>query len=119
MAHFAELDNNNNVIRVIVVHNNELIDGGIESENKGIIFCQKLYGANTSWKQTSYNGNMRKNFAGIGFKYDPTLDAFISPQPYPSWVLNETTCQWLPPIPAPNDGKSYSWDEQTKSWKII
>ena len=92
MAHFAELDNQNTVLRVIVVHNNELLDNGVESEAKGIAFCKTLFGGN--WKQTSYNGNIRKNYAGIGFTYDPVRDAFIPPKPGDNWVLDEATCQW-------------------------
>lgn len=114
MAHFAEIDSNNIVLRVIVVHNNELLDNGVESEAKGIAFCQSLFGGN--WKQTSYNGNMRKNFAGQGYKYDAERDAFIPPQPYNSWVLNESTCMWEPLTAYPNDGKLYTWNEETTSW---
>ena len=116
MAHFAQLDENNIVLQVIVVHNNELMDeSGAESEAKGIAFCQTLF-PGTNWKQTSYNANMRKNYAGISYSYDAGRDAFIPPQPYPSWVLNEQTCGWDAPIPYPTDGKSYYWDEATTSW---
>jgi hypothetical protein len=114
MAHFAELDETNVVKQVIVVHNNELLDNGIESEAKGIAFCQSLFGG--SWIQTSYNGSIRKNYAGIGFTYDPIRDAFIPPQPYLSWVLNEDTYQWEAPIPYPTDGKLYVWDEEQLNW---
>jgi hypothetical protein len=88
MAHFAQLDQNNIVTQVIVVHNNELLDNGTESESKGIDFCKSLYGTDTVWKQTSYNGTFRKNFAGIGFLYNEMRDAFIQPRPYSTWVLN-------------------------------
>lgn len=116
MAHFAQLDDTNRVLQVIVVHNNELLDAnGVESEAKGIAFCQMLF-PDTNWKQTSYNGNMRKNYAGIGYSYDAGRDAFIPPQPYPSWTLNETTCRWDAPVPYPNDGKLYRWEESTLSW---
>ncbi len=115
MAHFAQLDENNVVLQVIVVHNNELLDNGVESEAKGIAFCESLF-PGTNWAQTSYNANIRKNYAGIGFTYDAQRDAFIPPQPYPSWVLNETTCQWEAPVPYPQDGKRYVWDEATVSW---
>lgn len=120
MAHFAKLDENNVVLQVIVVHNNELIENGQESEAKGIVFCQSLFGG--TWKQTSYNGNIRKNYAGIGFTYDASRDAFIPPKPYNSWVLNEETCQWKAPVDIPaNAGtgeppKRYNWDESTTSW---
>jgi hypothetical protein len=115
MAHFAQLDNQNTVLQVIVVHNNELLDNGVESEAKGIAFCQSLF-PNTRWAQTSYNGNIRKNYAGVGFLYDPIRDAFIPPKPYPSWVLDEATCRWEAPVPYPTDGKRYIWDEATQTW---
>lgn len=115
MAHFAQLDENNVVTQVIVVHNNELMENGVEVEAKGITFCQSLF-PGTSWRQTSYNGNIRKNYAGIGFTYDAQRDAFIAPQPFPSWLLNEGTCQWEAPVPYPTDGKTYRWDEPTLSW---
>lgn len=118
MAHFAQLDENNTVLQVIVVNNNELMVDGVESEDKGILFCKSLFGEDTRWKQTSYNGSFRKNYAGIGYTYDPILNAFISPKPYPSWVLNETTCQWEAPVPYPDDGKAYFWDEQSQSWVL-
>lgn len=117
MAHFAKIDENNVVLEVIVVHNNELIDEtGNENESKGVAFCKSLFGWNTNWVQTSYNGNIRKNYAGIGYTYDAGRDAFIAPQPFPSWVLNEDNCIWEAPTPKPNDGKFYSWDEATTSW---
>lgn len=115
MAHFAQLDENNVVLQVIVVHNNELMENGDESEVKGIAFCQSLF-PNTNWMQTSYNANFRKNYAGIGYVYDAVRNAFIPPQPYPSWVLSEDTCRWDAPVPYPTDGKHYSWDEATTSW---
>ena len=116
MAHFAQLDENNVVLQVIVVHNNELLDeSGQESEEKGIAFCQSLF-PGTTWKQTSYNASMRKNYAGIGYQYDPVRDAFIPPKPFASWLLNETTCLWGAPTPEPDDGKLYAWDEATTSW---
>jgi hypothetical protein len=114
MAHFAQLDNKNVVIQVIVVNNEEIIENGVESEEKGVAFCQSLFGGN--WKQTSYNGKIRKNYAGIGFRYDPWYDAFIPSQPFPSWTLDETTCRWQAPIAAPDNGKPYNWDEETKTW---
>lgn len=117
MAHFAQLDNNNNVIQVIVVHNNELLENGVESESKGIAFCQSLFGGN--WKQTSYNGNIRKNYAGIGFTYDTARDAFIPPKPYASWVLDEDTCRWQAPVQYPTDDKRYNWNESTLSWDEV
>lgn len=118
MAHFAEIGLNNTVLRVIVVHNNECLDeNGQESEAKGAEFCRGLFGG--TWVQTSYNGTIRKNFAGQGFTYDSQRDAFIPPKPFASWVLNETTCRWDAPTPYPNDGKRYRWDEETTSWVIV
>lgn len=115
MAHFAELDGDHIVTRVIVVNNSELLDEfGVEQEMKGRQFCQNLLGG--TWIQTSYNGNIRKNFAGIGYKYDIQRDAFIPPKPYNSWILNEDTCHWEAPVPYPDDGKIYQWDEDTTNW---
>ena len=100
MAHFAEIETDNTVLRVIVVHNNELLDeSGVEQEAKGAAFCQSLFGG--TWVQTSYNGTIRKNFAGAGFTYDTARDAFIPPKPNGDWVLNEQTCQWEAPAPVP------------------
>ena len=115
MAHFAKLDENNNVIGVHVVNNDVIMVDGVESEQAGIDFLSSLHG-HTNWKQTSYNGTFRKNYAGIGYTYDLQRDAFIPPQPYASWTLNEDTCQWEPPIPIPNDGSYYEWNESTQSW---
>ena len=115
MAHFAQLDDNNVVTQVIVVANEEILLDGVETEAKGVIFCKSLFGEDTKWKQTSYNGNIRKNYAGIGFSYDAGRDAFIAPQPFPSWTLNEDTCQWQPPTPMPTEGL-WQWDEATLSW---
>ena len=114
MAHFAKLDSNNVVTQVIVVHNNELLDNGVEREAKGIAFCQSLFGG--IWKQTSYNGTIRKNYAGIGFTYDSSRDAFIPPKPYNSWTLDESTCRWAAPVSPPNDGKQYEWSESALNW---
>jgi hypothetical protein len=119
MAHFAELDNNDVVLRVIVVANKDTTDAatGQEVESIGIAFCQRLLGGN--WVQTSYNNNFRVRYAGIGFTYNRQYDAFIPPKPYPSWVLNATTLNWDAPVPYPNDGKFYYWDEGTQSWQLI
>lgn len=124
MAHFAELGMNNVVLRVIVVHNNELLDeNGVEQEAKGAAFCRSLFGG--TWVQTSYNANFRKNYAGQGFTYDSTRDAFIPPKPYPSWILDENTCQWQAPVPYPTDvgtpdaPKRYVWNEQTQQWDLM
>jgi hypothetical protein len=120
MAHFAELNAANTVLRVVVIANDEIIDDtGKESEAKGIAFCQSLFGADTIWRQTSYHANFRKNYAGIGFRYDTDLDAFIAPQPYPSWTLDPETCQWQAPVPMPTDGKVYNWDEGLLRWVAL
>ena len=118
MAHFAEIDENNKVLQVIVVNNNELIDeNGNESETKGIIFCKNIFGENTNWVQTSYTSRQRKNYAGIGYIYDSNRDAFISPKPFNSWILDEDSCQWMPPIPRPSEG-IYDWNEDSQSWQL-
>jgi hypothetical protein len=119
MAHFAQLNENNIVTQVIVIHNNECTIDGIESEEAGIQFCKSLYGTDTNWKQTSYNANIRKNYAGIGFKYDYELDAFIPPQPFPSWILDEATCNWIAPVSYPQDELEYIWDENNLSWIVL
>jgi hypothetical protein len=116
MAHFAQIDQNNMVTQVIVVNNAECQVNGIESEAVGIAFCKSLFGADTFWVQTSYNGNFRKNFAGIGHVYDANRDAFIPLKPFASWVLNEATCRWDAPLPMPQDGKNYAWDENAMAW---
>jgi hypothetical protein len=118
MAHFAELDANNIVLRVIAVNNSDILDEhGDESETVGIDFCKSLFGAETIWRQTSYNATFRKNYAGIGYRYDAALNAFIAPQPYPSWNLNTTTCQWEAPKPYPTDGNAYGWNEGLLRWE--
>ena len=121
MAHFAQLDENNVVTQVIVVANKDCSDAnGVEKESIGIAFCERLFGGN--WKQTSYNGNMRKNYAGIGYTYNADIDAFVPPKPYPSWLLNNDTARWESPVPLPADSgtgeppKTYGWDEETISW---
>ena len=120
MAHFAQLDENNIVTQVIVVANAAIDNLPYpDSEPVGVAFCQEIFGADTVWKQTSYNGNFRYFFAGRGFTYDPVRDAFISPSPFPSWILDQQTLKWEPPVPPPNDGKPYTWDEATLSWVEI
>ena len=116
MAHFAKLDESNVVIEVHCVHNNELLVNNVESEAQGIAFLVMWSGGYPFWKQTSYNGNIRKNYAGIGFVYDEARDAFIPPQPFPSWTLVEETCQWTAPVAYPNDEHRYEWNENTLSW---
>jgi hypothetical protein len=129
VAHFAKLNQENIVIAVNVVHNNELLVDGVESEQKGIDFINNLLKTNDTWKQTSYNTQggvhtlggtpLRKNYAGTGFTYDEARDAFIAPQPYPSWTLNEDTCRWEGPVAYPDDDKHYKWNEETTSWDEV
>tara|TARA_R110000803_G_scaffold88533_1_gene155506 strand:- start:97 stop:444 length:348 start_codon:yes stop_codon:yes gene_type:complete len=114
MAHFAKLGIGNIVEQVEVVSNDIAT-----TEQAGIDFLNNLYGTRDVWKQTSYNNNIRKNFASIDYKYDQTRDAFIPPKPYPSWTLNETICQWESPIIKPNDGNKYNWNEQNQTWDLV
>lgn len=113
MAHFAELDADNKVLRVIVVDNADCLKNGEEDEATGIAFCEQLCGG--TWVQTSYNNRIRKRYAGTGHTYDTDRDAFIIPQPYLSWTLDEEG-DWQPPTPYPDDDKVYSWDEEEKEW---
>ena len=120
MAHFAEINENNIVTKVIVVNNTELLDNGQESEAKGIDFCEMLFG-HRNWVQTSYNGSIRYNFAGIDHIWDSENDAFYAPQPYPSWSLDENFI-WQAPVPYPEDASSekiYEWDEDNLTWKVV
>lgn len=117
MAHFAELGEDNIVLRVIVVANEELLDeNGDESEAKGAEFCRNLLGG--TWKQTSYNGNFRVNYAGTGYTYNSTLDAFIPPKPFDSWTLNEETASWNAPVARPEEG-FYTWNEAEQQWDEV
>jgi hypothetical protein len=130
MAHFAQLDGGNIVTQVIVVSNDDISDsGGVETESIGVAFCQKLLGASTNWKQTSYNSTIRGNYAGIGYTYMSNVatlgvgstDIFISPQPYASWTISTTAAEWVPPSTPGNHptltaeevaaGKYYAWNE--------
>lgn len=117
MAHFAKIENNI-VTQVIVVSNDDAPDPFPQSEQLGQQFIADLKLAG-EWRQTSYHGTFRKNYAGIGYTWDVQRDAFIPPKTFPSWVLNETTCNWAPPVPYPNDGREYYWDEPTMSWVLI
>ena len=120
MAHFAKLDENNIVIDIIKVNNEDILDSNDqESEQIGIQFLHNLFGADIRWVQTSYHGHFRKRYAGIGYYYNQSLDAFISPKPYESWILNYDTLSYEPPIPIPNDGYEYEWDEENQVWKQI
>jgi hypothetical protein len=135
MAHFAKLGIGNKVLKVEVVHNDVAT-----TEQAGVDFLNNLYGTNDVWKQTSYNtyggqyhtvnenGDrvvssdqskaFRKNYATIGGKYDTQKDAFIDPKPFQSWILNETTCIWEPPVAKPTDGQVYNWNETTQTWDL-
>ena len=115
MAHFAEI-RNGTVEQVIVVHNNELLVNGVETESKGRQFCHDLLGG--EWVQTSYNGNMRKQFAGVGYTYDDDADVFIAPQPFASWSLDDDY-DWQPPTPVPSAGGDYRWSEEELEWVAI
>ena len=115
MAHFAEIDGNNKVVRVVRVQNEVLDNNGTEDEGKGIRFLNQLLGPSTRI-QTSYSGSFRKNFAGIGDTYNSEKDAFIRNKPYESWLFDENTCQWYPPVEKPNDNNDYLWDEDNQQW---
>ena len=132
MAHFAKLGSDNIVLEVHGLSNEVLLVDGVEIEARGANFLHKLHKTDYTWKQTSYNTSrgvhkfgktpIRKNYAGIGYTYDESRDAFIKPKPFPSWVLNEETCDWESPVVYPADGgetKPYFWDEDTTSWKPI
>ena len=133
MAHYAEIDENNIVLRVMVVNNEDIIDPetGEESETTGVAFCKEQWGGN--WVKTSYNHNIRKRYAGIRYSYNEELDAFVLPKPFESWVLNSETAEWESPIgPAPDvteedrrTDSRYAWDEElyqsdnTKGWVFV
>lgn len=148
MAHYAELNKDNKVIRVLVVDNYDCLADQVKQNNpaitreflkdksgdtatinnksvkwedkeKGKQFLRKLFGNKTIWVKTSYNGNIRKNYAGIGYTYDKQRDAFIPPKPFESWILNEATCQWEAPVTMPNDGEMYAWNEDQQIWELV
>ena len=120
MAHFAKLGVGNVIEKIVVLDNSIITDNnGNEVEKLGVDYLNKIYNTRDTWKQYSYNKNFRVNAAVIGGTYDQQRDAFIPPKPYNSWLLNETTLLWDPPIPYPNDGQYYIWNEQTVSWKKI
>jgi len=123
MAHFAKIENGV-VTQVIVVDNKDCSDAtGVEKESIGIAFCERLFGG--TWRQTSYNASIRKNYAGIGYTFDADRDAFIPPKPYNSWVLDEETCLWNAPVAMPEDAGTgnppirYTWNEDTTSWARV
>jgi hypothetical protein len=109
MSHWAEIDENNIVIRVTVGDNNDPDEG----------YQWLLDNLGGTWIKTSYNGNIRKNYAGVGYYYDQDRDAFISPQPFNSWTLDEETCKWEPPTPYPTDGGAYKWVEDDLNWQLL
>jgi hypothetical protein len=115
MAHFAKLGTGNIVERIEVVSNDIAT-----TEQAGVDFLKQLYNEpNSVWKQTSYNNNMRKNFAGIGYTYYQSKDAFIAPKPYNSWILNKDTCRWEAPVVYPSDGQNYKWNETIQNWELV
>lgn len=126
MAHFAQIGSDNEVLRVSVVRNEDILDGdGNESEEIGIQFLKSVHGHLTNWIQTSYNSSFRFRYAGIGMVYDNQHDVFLLPQPYPSWSLNTETYEWDPPAPKPTlseeqleSGNHYEWNEDTQEWVL-
>jgi len=128
MAHFAQIDNNNKVVQVIVVDTKDTSDAfGVEKESIGEAFCERLFGG--VWKKTSYNTQagvnvrggeaLRGNYAGIGYTYDPTNDVFYPAQPYASWTISAPTWTWTAPVAMPTDGKMYTWNEDKKAWDEV
>jgi hypothetical protein len=123
MAYFAKLGTGNIIEQVISINNSVITDSnGVEQEQLGVDFINKLYNTRDVWKQTSYNKNFRKNFAGIGYSYDQTRDAFIPPKPFNSWILNEDTCRWESPVAIPTteleNNQDYFWNESIINWEI-
>ena len=117
MAHFVRLENGVVVQGIVVADKDTADEYGVEKEELGIAFCSNLLGG--TWIQTSYNARIRKNYAGIGYTYDETLDAFIPPKPFASWILDETKAQWKAPVDMPTDDKRYTWDEEKQSWDAV
>ena len=117
MAHFVRIENGVVVQGIVVSDKDTADEHGVEKEDIGIAFCSNLLGG--TWKQTSYNARIRKNYAGIGYTYDEGRDAFIAPKPYASWALDEEVCQWKAPVDYPTDDKKYEWSEDDLTWKEI
>jgi hypothetical protein len=123
MAYFAKLGTGNIIEQVISINNSVITDAnGVEQEQLGVDFINKLYNTRDVWKQTSYNNNFRKNYAGVGYQYDQSRDAFIAPKPFNSWILNEDTCLWNAPVTKPTteleENQYYSWNESIINWEI-
>jgi hypothetical protein len=123
MAYFAKLGTGNIVEQVISINNAVITDAnGVEQEQLGVDFINKLYNTRDVWKQTSYNNSIRKNYAGVGYTYDQQRDAFIAPKPFNSWILNENTCRWEAPVARPEeeleDNQYYSWNESIINWEV-
>jgi hypothetical protein len=119
MAHFARINRDNIVKSIQVIDNENLLnEEGLEEEDFGIVYLNKIHGVGFTWVQTSYNNNFRKQFAGIGYTYDKANDVFISPKPFPSWSL-DASFDWQPPTARPDDDKMYSWNENTQTWDEI
>jgi hypothetical protein len=122
MAHFAELDNNNKVLRVIVIDNNMTYDeNGIEQEALGIAYCKSLFGQDTNWIQTSFNSNKRQLFASVGFEYHADIDAFMKPQPHPGFTLDKENLVWVAPVEVPEFDSSTHlcyWSEEKNNWIV-
>lgn len=116
MAYFAQLDENNTVINVISISNDVCPDPAPDNEQLGIDYIVDTLGLVGTWRQTSFHSSFRKNYASVGGTYSSDLDAFIPPQPYPSWILNETSCQWEAPVPMPPGPTFYYWDESAQEW---
>lgn len=128
MSYYAELDNNNIVTKVRTGASEEVVDlERIYTERFGKVHKRTSYNtrggihynSETNEPSADQSKAFRKNYAGIGFTYDTTRDAFIPPKPYPSWILNETSCLWESPVPHPNDGQIYNWNEETQTWDLI
>jgi hypothetical protein len=120
MAYFAKLGTGNIIEKVISINNSVITDSnGIEQEQLGVDFINKLYNTRDVWKQTSYNRTFRKNYAGVGYQYDQQRDAFIAPKPFNSWILNKDTCRWEAPVAYPQDDNRYTWNESTLTWDIV
>ena len=119
MAHFAKLNDDNIVEQIIVVANEELLKDDVESEQKGIEFCQSLFGEDSRWIQTSYSGSFRKRYAGVGDFYDEMRDIFYAPKLFASWIFDEQKGEFVAPIPYPTDGAYYEWNEAEGEWNVI